>query len=172
MYSIPEYSPRQDKLIFFVDEGVVLGYIKHENRDALVRYIDDNKLCDVLISRLMGYSINMVKPRSFKTLRLKFPHITPDDTLKRVFHTINCESQEGSDTLASLVCAAGDIVSFLIDFDLLDKGDVYEALEIYDEYIDTLGDLLGPIATTLKKGHNYQKVSDNAEKRPQLPKPL
>jgi hypothetical protein len=149
MYCLPEDSPKKEKVVFFQDEDFLLNIVKHENTTQLMYYIDDNGMDEVLAKRLLGYAVNMIKPASVKALCLKFPNVTPEDTLRRVFHTIVCELQDEPSParVQHLVASAVEMVKFLKEYNLLCVSDVTDALEICSDY--QMDDILKPITDEL-----------------------
>jgi len=156
MYHLPVDSPNykqkdREKTVFFEDEAEVLNYIKYENVTRLMGYQDENKLDDALLMRFINYSINMIKPASFKSLCIRHPELVPHDVMKKVFHAVNCEYQDSittKDRLDYLSVSAYKIAEFLSEFKLLNDDDIGDAMDIYIEY--KLDDVLGDVELLLK----------------------
>jgi hypothetical protein len=141
-YSLPTDSPNyrqkdSERPACFSDEGIVLSYIKREATTELYHYVNKNKMDDKLMERLIGYSVNMVKPKAFAVLCNNDKRLVPTDVMQRVFHTINCDVQDNekkSVEMTKMADNAYEIAGFLSGLGALDAGDIAEAMEIYKEY--------------------------------------
>lgn len=145
MFSLPTDSPK-NKVVppCFNDEEIILSLIKREDTQALRGYFEYTDVDPAVVARLIGYSINMVKPKSFIVLCGTNYNLVPPDVMKRIFHTINCDKQDGQKSNAEMVDMSRNayiFAKFLNDNALMDIDDVAEATEIYKEY--DLKDLLG-----------------------------
>lgn len=148
MYYLPEDSPKKEKVVFFKDEEMVLKLIKHEYTTQLNDYINTHGLPDGLYDRLIGYSVNMLKPFSFKSLALRDMTRIPDDVMKRVFHTILCEVIDGADD--SIGGVANEFYDFLKEYGKVDKDDITNALDIYYDYDNYLTPVLSDVVTKIQ----------------------
>jgi hypothetical protein len=78
----------------------------------------------------------------------------PNDVMRRIFHTILCETQDPNVKQSKLdyyADAAKQIFNFLVEYDVIDNDDVYQALELYHEYSETLEKTLKPLIDEMSK---------------------
>lgn len=150
MQALPTDSPKKEKIVFFADEGEILTLIKNEDTSKLMQYFNENGCDKKLMIRFVGYSINMIKPFSFKCLCLMDMTLIPYDVMKRVFHVILCEHQDNvsKDRMDYLVLAARQIAEFLVEYNQLHSDDVNDAIDIYKEY---KMEYMDPLVSFLKK---------------------
>jgi hypothetical protein len=156
MYHLPTDSPKEKhkgQIVFFEDESSILKMIKNEDTTNLLKYFKTHGHENKLMSRFLGYSINMVKPFSFKTMCLMDMTIIPPDTMKRIFHVILCEHQDNvsEEKMEYLTLAARQIADFLIEYNSLLPDDVANSEEIFNEYdMGTFAPGLSPLIEVMK----------------------
>lgn len=148
-YHLPEDSPnhaQKDREVpfCFEDEAIILSYIKRDDTRALSEYLRHTVVPDELVSRVIGYALNMVKPKTFEHLCRGHSNLVPPDAMKRVFHTITCHVQDDAD-VTDIVERAMAVAVALKTNGWLNGTDVEEAMEIYNEY--NLNDHLAGVVT-------------------------